>query len=451
MYQTLRCSAFCSCFSYFRIAFWFFFAILSPVFFSFLAALSACFWLFGPMKIWARRGSESVAVKSSRRKTVTIRFIVSSRTLTILHWRPGSMSEPGIFRQLRLQDTGEQGQYEKAVELSKQAPRSPDGMIYLYENIANYQLALQHFDEAKQILREAQSRKLDDAGARELHYALAFLASDSEGMEEQEKWFASSPGDAEEGLALASDTEAYRGHPGKALELTKRAADSAVRADNKESGAGDLADAALREAAYGYSADARRLAAEALKLAPESPGAAIESVLAFAMVGDTTRAESLAKDLNKRFPLDTQMQSLWLPAIHAQLALARKDPVSALNMLQPSPIEFGTMIFGNTCLYRQYVRGEAYLADGQGSAATVEFGKILEHSGLVLNCWTGVLAHLGVARANALQSRTSKGADADAARVRALAAYKDFLTLWKDADSDIPILKRAKEEYGRLQ
>src|SRR5579872_2504334 len=346
---------------------------------------------------------------------------------------------------------GELGQYEKAVELSKQAPRSPDGMIYLYENIANYQLALQHFDEAKQILREAQSRKLDDAGARELHYALAFLASDSEGMEEQEKWFASSPGDAEEGLALASDTEAYRGHPGKALELTKRAADSAIRADNKESGAGDLADAALREAAYGYSADARRLVAEALKLAPESPGAAIEGALAFAMVGDTTRAESLAKDLNKRFPLDTQMQSLWLPAIHAQLALARKDPVSALNMLQPSPIEFGTMIFGNTCLYRQYVRGEAYLADGQGSAATVEFGKILEHSGLVLNCWTGVLAHLGVARANALQSRTSKGADADAARVRALAAYKDFLTLWKDADSDIPILKRAKEEYGRLQ
>ena len=98
-----------------------------------------------------------------------------------------------------------------------------------------------------------------------------------------------------------------------------------------------------------------------------------------------------------------------------------------------------------------YVRGEAYLAAGQGSAAAAEFQKILDHSGIVWNCWTGALAHLGVARANALQSRTSQGADADAARVRALAAYKDFLTLWKDADPDIPILKEAKAEYAKLQ
>ena len=94
---------------------------------------------------------------------------------------------------------------------------------------------------------------------------------------------------------------------------------------------------------------------------------------------------------------------------------------------------------------------EAYLAAGQGSAAAAEFQKILDHSGIVWNCWTGALAHLGVARANALQSRTSQGADADAARVRALAAYKDFLTLWKDADPDIPILKQAKAEYAKLQ
>jgi hypothetical protein len=91
------------------------------------------------------------------------------------------------------------------------------------------------------------------------------------------------------------------------------------------------------------------------------------------------------------------------------------------------------------------------LAAGQGSTAAAEFQKILDHSGIVWNCWTGALAHLGVARANALQSRTSRGADADAARVRALAAYKDFLTLWKDADADIPILKEAKAEYAKLQ
>ena len=104
-----------------------------------------------------------------------------------------------------------------------------------------------------------------------------------------------------------------------------------------------------------------------------------------------------------------------------------------------------------SCLYSIYVRGEAYLATGQGSAAAAEFQKIIDHNGIVWNCWTGALAHLGVARANALQSRNSRGADADAARVRALSAYKDFLVLWKDADPDIPILKEAKAEYAKLQ
>jgi tetratricopeptide (TPR) repeat protein len=256
------------------------------------------------------------------------------------------------------------------------------------------------------------------------------------------------------GFALASDTEAYGGHLGKARELTKRAVDSAVRADSKENGAILQANAALQQAAYGNTTEARQSAAEALKLAPTSQGVEVEAALAFAMAGDTARAESLAQDLGKRFPLDTQMQSLWLPAIQAQLALDRKNPALALNALQAaSRIELGqiTFVTNISCLYPTYVRGEAYLAAGQGGAAADEFQKILDHSGIVWNCWTGALAHLGVARANALESRTSQGADADAARVRALAAYKDFLTLWKDADPDIPILKQAKAEYAKLQ
>ncbi|MGA9391789.1 MAG: hypothetical protein WBV69_15235 [Candidatus Sulfotelmatobacter sp.] len=176
--------------------------------------------------------------------------------------------------------------------------------------------------------------------------------------------------------------------------------------------------------------------------------------MAFALAGDAQRAESLAQDLNERFPLDTQMQSLWLPAIRAQLALNRRNPTDALNYLQAaSAIEFAQISFvaNLSCLYPTYSRGEAYLAAGEGSAAAAEFQKILDHSGIVWNCWTGALAHLGVARANALQAKTSQGADADAARVRALAAYKDFLTLWKEADPDIPILKEAQAEYAKLQ
>ena len=173
------------------------------------------------------------------------------------------------------------------------------------------------------------------------------------------------------------------------------------------------------------------------------------------MTGDAARAESLTQDLNTRYPLETQMQSLWLPAIRVRLALRRKETAVAVNTLRVSlpPIEYGDIAFNNnvSCLHPTYIRGEAYLASGQGTAAAAEFQKILDHGGIVWNCWTGALARLGLARANAWQAKTSQGADADAARVRALAAYKDFQTLWKDADPDIPIYKQAKAEYARLQ
>jgi serine/threonine protein kinase/tetratricopeptide (TPR) repeat protein len=346
---------------------------------------------------------------------------------------------------------GAQGQYEKAAEVTRQAVRlAPDENVY--DNLANYTFALQRFDQARQTIHEAQARKLDNFIVHNALYALAFLGADSAAMAEQQQWFA---GKSEEnfGIALASDTEAYGGHLGKARELTKRAVDSAIRADSKETGAIWQAIAAQRGAAYGNATEARLQAVQALKLAPASKGVESEAALAFAMAGDMS-AESLAQDLGKRYPLDTQMQSLWLPAIQAQLALNKKNPTAALNTLQgASAIELGQIAFvaNISCLYHVYVRGEAYLAAGQDSAAAAEFQKILDHSGIVWNCWTGALAHLGVARAYALQAKTAQGVGADAARVRALAAYKDFLTLWKDADPDIPILKEAKAEYAELQ
>jgi len=348
----------------------------------------------------------------------------------------------------------QQGQYEKAAEVTRQAVRLAPDHVSSYENLANCALALQRFDEARQMIHEAQARKLNDNVMHNLLYALAFLGPDPAAMAEQLQWFAGKPEFENWGLALASDTEAYSGHLGKARELTKRSVDSAIRADSKENGAISQAIAAQREAAFGNPAEARQTAAVALKLAPASPGAEAEAALAFAMAGDAARSESLAQDLGKRLPLDTQMQSLWLPPIQAQLALHRKNPSLALNTLQAaSPTELGQIgfVINLSCLYPVYVRGEAYLAAGQGSAAAAEFQKILDHGGIVWNCWTGALAHLGVARANALQANASQGADADAARVRALAAYRDFLSLWKDADPDIPILKEAKAAYAKLQ
>jgi len=346
----------------------------------------------------------------------------------------------------------QQGQYDKATEITRHRLRLAPNEVALYELLAYYALALQRFDEAQQIIHQAP--KLDDFLMQSASYGLAFLGADSAGMAERQKWFAGKQDYENFGLALASDTEAYAGHLAKARELSKRAVDSAIRADSKELGAIWKSIAAQRSAAYGNAAEARRLAAAALNLAPASQATESEAALAFAIAGDTARADSLALDLGQRFPLDTQMHSLWLPPIQAQLALDRKNPAGALNALQEAaPIELGQIDFllNLSCLYPTYVRGQAYLAARQGTAAAAEFQKILDHSGMVWNCWTGALAHLGMARAKALQSRTSQGADADAARVQAFAAYQDFLALWKDADPDIPILKEARAEWARLQ
>jgi len=349
---------------------------------------------------------------------------------------------------------GAQGQYEKGMESMRQSVRLAPDRVGSYTWIANFALALRRSDETRQIVSEAQAKKLDSDVFHNALYGLAFLEANSAAMAAQQQWFASNPDYENEGLALASDTEAYEGHVTKARDLTKRAVDSAVRTDNKENAAIYLTNAAVQQAAYGNPAEARQSAAAALKLVPTSQSVEVEAALAFAMAGDAARAQSLAAELNQNFPLDTQMQSLWLPAIEGQLALDRRNPAAAITSLQAaSGIELGEIQFVNniSCLYHVYVRGEAYLAAGQGSAADAEFQKVIDHGGIVWNCWTGALARLGVARANALQAKSSQGADADAARVRALAAYKDFLTLWRDADPDIPILKQAKAEYAKLQ
>ena len=346
-----------------------------------------------------------------------------------------------------------QGQWEKARETEMQSLRLEPDNVSSYSNLASSLVALQHFDEAHQTIQQAQTRKLDNELLHINLYTLAFLTFDSQAMAEQQQWFMGRPQE-NAGLSLASETKAYAGHLRNARELTRRSVDSAIRANSKETGAVWQEHAAIREAAFGNEADARQAADKGLKLYPVSQSVQVEAALAFAMSEDAEKADSLAQDLNNRFPLDMQMQSLWLPTIEAQLALDRRNSAEALSELQMvSNIELGNIAFALniSCLYPTYIRGKAYLAAGQGKESAAEFQKILDHSGIVSNCWTGALAHLGVARANALQSRISQGADADAARVRAIAAYKDFLTLWKDADPDIPILKQAKAEYAKLQ
>jgi hypothetical protein len=307
---------------------------------------------------------------------------------------------------------------------------------------------------SRQSRTRSVERKLDIDGIHKDLYGLGFVIGDSRLTTEQAAWLENKPEYANLGFALESDTAAYRGQLRRARALTDRSAQSAARIDNKEAAALWRDNAALREAMFGNPLMAQKYAQEALKAAPGSQHVEIPAALALAMAGDSSRARSLTQDLGKRFPLDTQVQSVWLPTINAQLALLEKKPEKALNYLNSlSSTELGAVPFNLSvsCLYAVYVRGEAYLGQGNGHLAANEFQKILDHSGIVWNCPTGALGHLGLAKANALQTRTVHGVEADAARTRARQAYQDFLALWKDADPDIPILKQAKAEYAKLQ
>ncbi|HEX8818035.1 MAG TPA: protein kinase, partial [Terriglobales bacterium] len=315
-----------------------------------------------------------------------------------------------------------QGDYQAAVDTTRQQLQMLPDNKGPYTNLAYYLMALQRSEEAREIIRQAQARRLDSFIQHNALYNMAFLAGDSRGMAEQQEWFATNPAVENAGLSLASDAEAYGGRLQAARDLTKRAADSAVRADSKENAAIWWENASLREAAFGNFKRARDDAEAGVKLYPESQGVQLEAALAYAMAGNAQRAEEMAENLNDRHPLDTQVQSLWLPAIRAQLALNRGNSGEGIDQLSGAlpPIEYGEALFIHqiTCLYPTYIRGQAYLAAGKGEDAAAEFQKILDHNGMVSTCWTGALARLGVARANALEARSAQGTDADAARVR---------------------------------
>ena len=351
----------------------------------------------------------------------------------------------------------QQGLYEKSAEMARQAIALSPNQGALYGNLAVSLLALNRFAEARETMQAALARKPDTDSNHEQLYALAFIARDSKAMAEQLGWLKNQPQYEDEALAIEAETEAFAGHLRKSRELTRRAVDAALRTGDKEVAAILWDNAALREALVGNTTAAREAAGQALKLAPTNQGVEAETALVFAIAGDTEQAESLEADLGKRFPLATQVQSLWLPTIDAQLALIGRNPAGALDRLQSAaPIESGLVLFLNnisciSCLYAVSVRGNAYLSIGNGNKAAIEFEKIRNHNGIVQNCLTGALAYLGMARANAIEARTGRGVAADAAHARTLSNYRNFFALWQDADPDIPIFKQAKAEYAKLQ
>jgi serine/threonine protein kinase/Tfp pilus assembly protein PilF len=334
------------------------------------------------------------------------------------------------------------GQYEKAVAETQEALHLEPNNVVSYGNLGQIFVALNRLDDAEAMFEQALAHNLDSGSMRWQMYYLAFLRGDSTQMAQQLAWGAGKPGAEDPLLSAQSDTEAYYGRLAKARDYSRRAVDSATRADSKETAALWQANAAVREAEFGNAGVAKQDVSAALALVP-GRDVKVLSALALARVGDVARAKAMVEQLEKSDPLNTVLKLYWLPTLKAAIELQSGNSAQAIvssegaapyEFGQPPPLQEGTM-------YPAYLRGEAYLAEHNGSAAAGEFQKFLDHRGLVTNFPLGALARLGLARAYALSGDTAK----------AKAAYQDFLTLWKDADPDIPILKEAKAEYAKLR
>src|SRR6266699_160859 len=334
------------------------------------------------------------------------------------------------------------GETTLAVEIGRKA-------YGLRERLSEFErLRIECDDPSGDVMKAMRSCELGakavDANSETILYLVAFYRDDHAEMARQAARAVGVPGDEDSMLSAEADTAAYFGHLGKARELTRRAAESAELAAEKETAATYYATSALREALFG-NVDRARQQATLAKGRASGRDVDYGLALALAYAGDANRARVLADGLGRRFPEDTTLQLTYLPTLRAKLALVRSNPQQAVDILRvAAPYELGLSALSGynwPSLYPVYVRGEAYLAAHQGKEAAAEFQRILDHRGIVLNEPIGALAHLQLGRAYSLQGDTAK----------ARAAYQDFLTLWKDADPDIPVFKEAKAEYAKLQ
>jgi eukaryotic-like serine/threonine-protein kinase len=334
------------------------------------------------------------------------------------------------------------GQYDQALPEVQEAHRLDPTIVIQYSNLAGIDLAMGRIDDAKTALDEAAAQKLDGELIHLVRYYIAFLKNDNATMTQQVAWGAGKPGEEDPLLSAQSDTEGFYGRQGAARDFARRAVDSAVRSDSKETAGLWQANSALREAEFGNFAEARRQASAALALAP-GRDVKMLAALALARSADSAHARSLLTELEKTYPTNTTLKLYWFPIVHAAIELDAKNQSQALVALEavapyelgsPPPFQVGT-------LYAPYLRGIAYLAAHDGNAAAREFQKLIDHRGIVVNYPLASLAQLGLARSYVLAG--------DSAKTKA--AYQAFFTLWKDADPEIPILKEAKTEAARFQ
>ena len=335
------------------------------------------------------------------------------------------------------------GQYERGVEASLEDLRLNPGSAAAFTNLVGLYAALNRLNDAKAKYEQAVAHKVDNPFLHGNRYGVAFLESDTSEMQRQVADASAKPGE-DVLFSFESDTEAFHGRLARARELSKRAADSALRNDSPETAAAWQMDVALRDAEFNNVSLSRQETASALVTA-STRDVSILAALALARIGDTDRAKRLADDLAGRFPLNTVINRYWLPTIYASIEIQRGNPARAVELLQTTAsYELGSPLpqfeVGGS-LYPVYVRGQAYLLLHQGTEAVGEFQKFLDERGVTVNCPLAALARLQLARAYVLVGDSK----------RAAGRYQEFLALWKDADPDIPVLKQAEAEYAKLQ
>jgi len=337
---------------------------------------------------------------------------------------------------------GSLGQFEKARDATVRAIRlDPDNGI-AFANLTQIDLSLGRTDEATENVAKARQRNIGGPLLDQMAYYVAFVRRDAASVQQEGSRAIGEEAAEDQLFSAQADTEAFFGRLMKSRDYMQRAIESARRFRLKENAALWEAYSAMREAELGNWEMARR---EAARASSDSNGWGVQlsAALTLARAGDAVRAEKITRQLAKNNPSNTVFEIYWLPVILGAVELERNNPAKAIEILstaapydlaQPLPFQVGT-------IYPAFIRGNSYLAAREGSKAAAEFQKILDHPGIYLNFLTGALARLGLARAYAMQGNTAK----------AKAAYQNFLTLWKDADPDIPVLKQAKAEYAKLQ
>jgi DNA-binding winged helix-turn-helix (wHTH) protein/tetratricopeptide (TPR) repeat protein len=332
------------------------------------------------------------------------------------------------------------GQLDKALAEIREAIRLDPSRAIDYAHLVASYMYLDQLEEARTTAQQALAKQLDSPILRIFLYRLAFLENDAAGMAIQAQWAAGKPGVEDELLEQEADTAAYIGQLRKSRDFSHQAMTSAIQAQKREKSTVYNARGAVREALLGNMKQARlRIRSAPSQSAPRD--AEYAAALALALAGDTVRAQLLADDLAKRFAEDTIVRFNYLPSIYAQIALSHRQTSRAIELLQAAiPYELGAITVP-LYLCPIYLRGSAYLDAHQGGAAVAEFQKIVDHRGIAKNHLVGALAQLQLGRAYAMIEDKAKSKS----------AYQDFLNLWKNADSDVPILKQAKTEYAKLQ